>query len=179
MRMKKLLSLLLAMALCMSLAACAKGSTEDEPMVKTAPVEENPEFVYVAEYKSLLKDTENFLTVRGYSEDGFYVSSLEKTGENLPAGLMPRYEGEYDVFTNYLYFVDANGKMEKIEAYATLPPKTNEEGRREFSSYSNISGIFNNSFKSFCPCSMSGRTRKAAFFCPATIPVHNDTYMLR
>ena len=141
MRMKKLLSLLLAMALCMSLAACAKGSTEDEPMVKTAPVEENPEFVYVAEYKSLLKDTENFLTVRGYSEDGFYVSSLEKTGENLPAGLMPRYEGEYDVFTNYLYFVDANGKMEKIEAYATLPPKTDEEGRREFSSYSNISGI--------------------------------------
>ena len=141
MTMKKMLCLLLALAMCLSLAACGKSGGESKPADKNEAVEETPEFVYTAEYTSFVKDTENYLSFRGYTEEGFYVSSMEKIGENIPEGVTPRYEGEYDVYGTFLYFVDNSGKMEKIEAYTALPPKEDEEGRREFSSYSNLSGI--------------------------------------
>ena len=138
MNLKKMLCLVLALCMLLSLAACGKGG--DEPAKSEAP-EETPEFVYTAEYKTLVDGTENFLSFRGYTDEGFYVSSMEKTGENIPEGVVPRYEGQYDVYGTFLYFVDESGKMEKLEAYSTLPPKTDEEGRREFSSSANLSGI--------------------------------------
>ena len=139
MTMKKMLCLLLALAMCLSLAACGKSG--EETSAKNEPVEETPEFVYSADYKTIVKDTKNFLSFRGYSEDGFYVSSMEKTGENIPEGVTPRYEGEYDVYGTFLYFVDNNGKMQKIEGYSALPPKVDEEGRNQFTSNANLSGI--------------------------------------
>ena len=139
MKYRKMLCLLLALSMCLSLAACGKGG--EESAAKNEPVEETPEFVYTAEYKTLVKDSKNFLQFRGYTDEGFYVSSMEKTGENIPEGVTPRYEGQYDVYGTFLYFVDNNGKMEKLENYKALEPKTDEEGRREFTSSSNLSGI--------------------------------------
>ncbi len=141
MKARKLISLLLALCLCLSLAACGKSGEESSPATKNEVQEETPEFVYAAEYKTLIEGTENYLTIRGYTEDGFYVSAMEKTGENIPEGVIPRYEGEFDVYGTYLYFVDFNGKMEKIEGYSVLPPEVDESGRKEFTSSSNLSGI--------------------------------------
>jgi predicted small lipoprotein YifL len=115
MTMKKMLCLMLALAMCLSLAACGKSGGETAAPGKNEPVEENPEFVYTAKYKTLVKDTKNYLQFRGYTDEGFYVSSMEKTGENIPAGMMPRYEGEYDVYGTFLYFVDFAGNMKKTE----------------------------------------------------------------
>ena len=141
MKARKIISMLLVLCLCLSLAACGKGNEGASPVTKNEPQAETPEFVYAAEYTTLIEGTENYLTVRGYTGDGFYVSSMEKTGENIPEGIMPRYEGEYDVYETYLYFVDFEGNMEKIEEYSVIPPEVDEEGRREFSSSSNLSGI--------------------------------------
>jgi len=141
MTMKKMLCLILALCMCLSLAACGKGGEKPESGAKNEPVEEHPEFVYNAEYKSLVEGTKNFLSFRGYTGDGFYVSSTEKTGENVPEGVTPRYEGQYDVYSSFIYFVDESGKMEKIEGYTSLPPKTDEEGKREFMSNANLSGF--------------------------------------
>ena len=141
MTMKKMLCLMLVLAMCLSLAACGKSGGETAAPGKNEPVEETPEFVYSAEYKTLVKDTKDYLQFRGYTDEGFYVSSMEKIGENIPEGITPRYEGEYDVYGTFLYFVDNQGKMEKLENYKSLEPKVDEEGRREFTSNSNLSGI--------------------------------------
>ncbi len=140
MKMKRILSLMLALVLCLSLAACGK-SGDESTAAKNEPAEEHPEFVYTAEYKTLVEGTKNYLTVRGYTDEGFYVSSMEKTGENIPEGVTPRYEGEFDVYGTFLYFVKHDGSMEKIEGYATLPPEEDTQGRREFTSSSGLSGI--------------------------------------
>ena len=143
MNLKRMLCLLLALCMCLSLAACGKsedGGKAPAPE-KNEAAEAHPEFVYTAEYKPLIEGTENYLTVRGYTGDGFYVSSMEKTGENVPEGVTPRYEGEYAVFSTYLYFVDWDGNMQKLQNYEVLPPETDEEGRRDFTSSSSLSGI--------------------------------------
>lgn len=140
MNLKRMLCLLLALCMCLSLAACGKSGEASEAPAK-AEVEEHPEFVYTAEYKTLVEGTKNYLSVRGYTGDGFYVSSMEKTGENIPEGVTPRYEGEYDVYGTFLYHMDFDGNMTKLDAYSTLPPEVDEQGRREFNSSSSLSGI--------------------------------------
>ena len=59
MKMKRILSLALALVMCLSLAACGKSGDEG-PAVKNEPAEEHPEFVYAAEYKTLVEGTKNF-----------------------------------------------------------------------------------------------------------------------
>ena len=97
MNLRRMLCLLLALCMCLSLAACGKSGGEASDAPAKAEAEEHPEFVYTAEYKTLVEGTKNYLSVRGYTGDGFYVSSMEKTGENIPEGVTPRYEGEFDV----------------------------------------------------------------------------------
>ena len=141
MTMKKMLCLLLALVMCLSLAACGKSGDEASSAPTKAEVEEHPEFVYTAEYRTLVEGTKNYLSVRGYTDDGFYVSSMEVIGENIPEGVTPRFEGEFDVYGTFLYFMDFEGNMTKLDAYATLPPAVDDQGRREFTSSSNLSGI--------------------------------------
>ena len=141
MNLRRMLCLLLALCMCLSLAACGKSGGEASDAPVKAEAEEHPEFVYTAEYKTLVEGTKNYLSVRGYTGDGFYVSSMEKTGENIPEGVTPRYEGEFDVYGTFLYHMDFDGNMTKLQSYATLPPEVDEQGRREFTSSSNLSGI--------------------------------------
>ncbi len=141
MKMKRILSLVLALAMCLSLAACGKSGSSEDTQPKNEAAEQQPEFVYTAEYRTLVEGTKNYLTMRGYTGDGFYVSSMEKTGENIPEGVTPRYEGEFDVYGTFIYFVKLDGGMEKIENYTIMPPEEDTQGRREFISSSGLSGI--------------------------------------
>ena len=84
MKFRKLICLVLALAMCMGLAACGKTEAETAP-TKQQTLEPQPEFVYSAQYKTLVEGTKNYLTVRGYTDEGFYVSSMELIGENIPA----------------------------------------------------------------------------------------------
>ena len=41
-----------------------------------------------------------------------YATSNEKIGENIPEGVTPEYEGQYDVYATFLYRIDNNGNYE-------------------------------------------------------------------
>ena len=138
-RLKSLLALLLAAVMALSLAAC--GKSEDGSGDKDSQDESDPEFAYVAEYTELAKNQENYLNPRAYTEDGFYSTSYEKIGENIPEGVTPEYEGQYDVYGSFLYFVSFDGKIEKLENYKPMDPPANEEGLRDYNSSSDVSNI--------------------------------------
>lgn len=138
-RARRILALLLAALMTLALAACGKSGTDGKPG-KTDDGD-HPDFVYTAEYKDFLDETENSLSPRIFTDDGYYSISWEKIGENIPEGVTPRYEGEYDVYGSFLYFVSFDGKAEKLANYQSLEPETDDGSRKEFSSSSDINGM--------------------------------------
>ena len=62
MNLKKILCLVLVLAMCLGLAACGKSEGGTSAPAKNEPAEATPEFVYTAEYKTLVKDTKNYLS---------------------------------------------------------------------------------------------------------------------
>ncbi|MBQ6926925.1 MAG: extracellular solute-binding protein [Oscillospiraceae bacterium] len=140
-RIKNTVCLLLALAMCLSLAAC--GSSGGSASTATpAPTESAaPELVYVSEFKKFLDDSENYVSIRSYGEDGIYFSSWEKVGENVPEGAKPQYEGQYDVYETFLYRMDKDGKITKLENYKTVDAPANDKDYRDFYSGSDMSGI--------------------------------------
>ena len=132
--MKKLISIFLAAAMCLSLAAC--GGTKQEEVK-----EETPEFVYAAEYTPLSSDSDRYINPQVYTDDGMYMSIYEKVGENIPEGVTPSYEGEYDVYENRIYFVGYDGSMKRLEGYEAMEAE-NDESKAEFYSGSGINGLF-------------------------------------
>ena len=142
-RTKNLVCLLLALAMCFSLAACSSGDNSSRSVAATsAPAETaEPEFVYVSDFKPLVQKSRDFVSVRSYSDDGLYYSSWEKVGENIPEGVKPQYEGQYDVYETFLYYMDKDGKVTKLDNYKTVDAPINDGDYKEFSSGSDLGGI--------------------------------------
>ena len=121
MKMKNIVCLILALAMALSLAACGSSGASTANTATPAPAEsEAPTMVYVSEFKKLTEDSENYVSIRSYSDDGIHYSSWEKVGENIPEGVKPQYEGQYDVYETYLYYMDKDGKVTKLENYKTV-----------------------------------------------------------
>ena len=143
--MKKLktpVCLLLALVMCLTLTACGGSGKTSAPAATSAPeATATPEDVYVSEYKTLSKDSKNYFSVRSFSPDGMYCTSWEKIGENIPEGVKPQYEGQYDIYATFIYFMDKDGKLTRLENYQPIPTPENDKGYKEFSSGSDISGI--------------------------------------
>ena len=123
-RLKSLLALLLAAVMVLSLAAC--GKSEDGSGDKEDGDEEHPEFAYTAVFDKIASDQDVSLYPRVYTEDGFYSTSYEKIGNNTPEGVTPEYEGQYDVYGSFLYFVGFDGKVEKLANYQRMEPPAND-----------------------------------------------------
>ena len=141
MKMKNIVCLILALAMALSLAACGSSGASTANTATPAPAEsEAPTMVYVSDFKKLMDDSENYISIRSYSDDGIYYSSWEKVGENIPEGVKPQYEGQYDVYETYLYYMDKDGKVTKLENYKPLEAPANDEGYKEFSSGSDLVG---------------------------------------
>lgn len=138
-RLKSLLSLLLAAAMMLSLAACGKSGDGSEDKDKAD--EDHPEFAYTAVFEKIAGEQEVSLYPRAYTEDGFYSTSYEKIGNNTPEGVTPEYEGQYDVYGSFLYFVSFDGKVEKLENYQRLEPPANDGNYKDFNSSSDVNGI--------------------------------------
>ncbi|MBR1566387.1 MAG: extracellular solute-binding protein [Oscillospiraceae bacterium] len=138
---KNIVCLFLTLALCLALAACSSGGGDTS--ATSAPVEATatPEDVYASEYRTLADHSPDFISIRSYNDDGFYFSKWEKVGENIPEGVKPQYEGQYDVYQTFLYYMDKDGKVTKLENYKPMEAPTNEEGYKEFYSGSDLSGI--------------------------------------
>ena len=139
-QMKNLVCLLLAAAMCLSLAAC--GSSGSSPAATATPdAASTPEYVYVSDYKSLVDHSKDYVSVRSYSDEGLYYSVWEKVGENIPEGVKPQYEGQYDIYESFLYYMDKDGKVTKLENYKAVDAPQNDGGYKEFTSGSDLSGI--------------------------------------
>ena len=141
-KLKNPVCLLLALAMCLTLAACGgSGGTAAPSATKAPEATATPEDVYVSEYRTLSKNSDNYLSVRSYGDDGLYYSSWEKIGENIPEGVKPQYEGQYDVYATFLYYMDKDGKVTKLENFQPIPAPENDNNYKEFTSGSDISGI--------------------------------------
>lgn len=138
-RLKSLLSLLLVAATALSLAAC--GKSDDGAGDKDKADEDHPEFAYTAVFDKIASDQDVSLYPRVYTEDGFYSTSYEKIGNNTPEGVTPEYEGQYDVYGSFIYFVGFDGKVEKLANYQRMEPPANDGNYKDFNSSSDVSGI--------------------------------------
>lgn len=141
-RARRILALLLVAVMALGLAACGKssGDTNGDKPGKPAQ-EEHPEFTYVAEYKTLMENNENSLYPRFFTSDGFYSISYEKIGNNTPEGVTPEYEGQYDIYGSFLYFVDFNGKAEKLTNYQPMEAPADDQGLKDFNASCDINGF--------------------------------------
>ena len=140
---KSTVCLLLALVMGLSLAGCgSSGSAGSGAAESAAPAAtEAPALVYVSEYRDLVRDSDNYISVRSIDGDGMYYSSWEKIGENIPEGKKPSYEGQYDVYSTFLYRMDGDGNSTKLENYRAIEPPVNEHDYREFSAGSDMSGV--------------------------------------
>lgn len=141
-KMKNLVCLLLALAMCLALTGCGGSGTVSAPADTKAPeATQAPTLVYASTFRDLAREAENYISVRSYSADGLYYSSWEKIGESIPEGVKPRFEGQYDVYSTFLYHMSPDGQVTKLEKYAAVAPPENEQGYREFNAGSEMSGI--------------------------------------
>ena len=113
--LKKILVLVLAAAMLLSLAACGKGTDKPE----STPT---PDTVYASEFYTFPDSGEDLgnLDVRYVDEDGFLVASYAKVGEREPEeGEVVEYEGQLDIYEQRLYRMDFSGKLTPL-AYEPL-----------------------------------------------------------
>ena len=146
--LRNLVCLVLVLAMSLALAACGGGSSTGSPGTqsgsaggKTAAATPAPEFVYASEFKELVKESDDYLTIRSYGDDGMYYTTWEKIGEAIPEGVTPQFEGEYDVYETFLYYMDKNGKVTKLENYKPVEAPVDDQNRKNYSSGSDMSGI--------------------------------------
>ena len=151
-KMKNLVCLVLALAMCLGLAACGSGSSgsgsgstaSSAPSAggsKSAAATPAPEFVYASSFDSLIKDSKDYFAVRAYGDDGIFLSSYEKVGERIPEGAKVEYEGQYDVFETFLYRLDKNGKLTKLDKYRSVAAPEDDQNRKNYNSGSDLMGI--------------------------------------
>ena len=141
----RLCCLVLALVMALSMAACGKSGDASEAApsgsAKKPAATAAPEFVYAAEFKPLMEKSKDWMSVREYNEDGMYFTKYEKVGERPHEGETPTYEGEFDIYSSFLYFMDASGKVTKLDSYTSLPPKEDDQGRRDYVSTADLNGI--------------------------------------
>ena len=109
--LKKIVCLTLALVMVLSLAACGKGASSGTGAGgsasggKTATATPAPEFVYASEFEPLLKNSKEWINARSYSKDGLFYTKYEKIGEREHGDTAPHWEGEYDIYSTFLYFL--------------------------------------------------------------------------
>ncbi len=143
--LKKMLCLLMAAAMLLSLTACG-GNKEEKPAQGGSGKdnEQNPEFAYVTSFNEVYRG-ESYYYPRLITDDGFYSFSSEKVGEVIPEGVVKQYEGQFDVYETRLYFVDASGNINKLEGFSPLVASSNGaevDGKKEYYAGSDISSLF-------------------------------------
>lgn len=126
---KKILIVLLAMTLLLSLAACGKkpeGNSDPQsqnPDLASSPSDENgnhPQFVYTSEFFPVKDSAKYGLRVLNFTDDGVFCMGYEP----LPDGTPADYCGTNNTDA-VLAFIDYEGNMQLLSDYA---PVENSEG---------------------------------------------------
>lgn len=136
---KRMLACMLALA--MAFALCACGGAKDDAAASKAD-EATPEYVYNTDFNTILTESGNNYNVKLFSGNGFYATCYEKVGEReIPEGVTPQYEGEYDIYQDVLYFVDFSGAVSKLDAYAPAARESENVDKQDYSSGANLTGL--------------------------------------
>ena len=144
---KKILILILTAVLCVSLlgslAGCSKNQSSDDPKSNTpAPTDDNgnggnggnggsatpaPDtYVYNAKFIPISSGNMNGFQAVACRDGQVLATCWEKIGENIPEGVTPEYEGQYDVYGMKLYSIALDGSVRALEGYQ--PMETEENG---------------------------------------------------
>lgn len=140
--LRSVIALVMVCAMAFGLSAC--GSTENSGNNTAAPTPapvQQDEYVYSAQFKTLSESGTRYIYPRIYLDDGFYATSYEKVGEDIPEGAVPEYEGQYDVYQTKLFFIGYDGSIQELTEYKPCAFEGNDEGRKNYSSGSDLSGI--------------------------------------
>ena len=125
--LKKILMLVLAAAMLLSLAACGEKPADKPENTPT------PDYVYASEFTTLpntYEGQEAYFDIRIIDENGFLGVVSEKVGEReLEEGEIVTYEGQLDVYEQRLYRMDFSGKMTKL-AYEPMKVTTEHGGEQ-------------------------------------------------
>lgn len=135
----KLLPLLflLILSACL-LAGCGSGETETSAPAPEAQTAETPteDLIYTARFREIPLDRNKNLEPLAFTEDGLYAVSWEEQEITDPA------EGEAPVkYAQKLYYVNQNGQTSLL-LYSGSPAPSDDEGKRDYSSGSNLQGLF-------------------------------------
>ena len=139
--LKKYVSLLLAAAVLMSLAACGdKPAAEPQISQMEAPAAADAEgMAYLAEYKTISEGTEQGIYSALYLDDGLITSRSVKTGtRELYEGEVYEYEGQLDIWESRLYFCSYDGTERELP-YRPVEPEERIEGH-QYSSW--VQGVY-------------------------------------
>ena len=149
MKSRKIIAGLLALALLLGLAACAKTEPgeppESAPSAGTvaAPTGTGAKR-YVPEFKELRSGTETSVTPLLYTDVGFYAGVGEMVPRPLGEGVTPAYEGQYDSYQTRYYFISYDGDFRPLADYSPAWLMENIEGYDPFDARCTISGMFLN-----------------------------------
>ena len=139
---RSVMALLMVCAMAFGFAAC--GSTENGGETSAAPsptAAQQDEYVYSAKFTTLAENDTRYLYPRIHTDDGFYATSYEKVGEDIPEGAVLEYEGQYDVYQTKLFFIGYDGSIQELTEYTPCAFEGDSEGRRDYSTGSDLAGI--------------------------------------
>ncbi len=132
---RTLVWLLVVLSMALGLTACG---TAQESKETAAPTEE---YVYAPEFTSLADNRKNSFSPKIYTDDGFYATSYEKIGTEIPEGAVAEYEGQYDKYQSKLYFIGYDGSIQELTEYKPVVMPENTDGKRDYSSDCSLTGI--------------------------------------
>ena len=134
--MKKILSLLLLVSLCLSLLSGCGAAKPAEPAESAAPEE-----VYAAAFQTLRFPEGEEPEHWALSDGTLYAARREKLADGeVPEGKTLEYEGQYDVMGWRLYRVGEDGEAAPLD-YEALPAPEDTEGRRGYSAEIGLEGL--------------------------------------
>ena len=122
-KLSRILSLLLCLAMALSLAACGKGDSTAPTGGSESSAEANSEYVYSASFTNLTLEGEgnDYLSFVLAADGGYYAYRNEVVGQReLRAGESLDYEGQLDRVRARLYFVSPDGKAKPVAGYTPV-----------------------------------------------------------
>lgn len=158
MKQLKLLPLLFLLGLCFCLlTGCGKTEEGETPVVSgsadvsgsgtaagsvAAPGTEESDFVYSASFREIAIEEDSYPSFLGYTADGVYLGVYEliEKGE-IPEGVVPEYEGQFDTYGQRLYFLTLQGERKALD-YVPAGGEEDSEGRKDYSAGSSVLVIF-------------------------------------
>ncbi len=103
----------------------ANGASDGTDATDAAATPEPIAYVYHAEFVPLSGAAGNRFTTFAYQNGRILAGCYEKIGENIPEGVTPEYEGQYDIYGTKLYSVGLDGGLRALEGYQPLEADEN------------------------------------------------------